>query len=255
MPFIDVKGLKTFYESKGRGKPLLLIHGAGGSSGYWGVQLSKLSRNFMVIAIDLPGHGKSDHLKERASIQQYAEHVAVFMKQVRLDRAFVLGHSMGGAVAQELAIERPELVEKLIIVDSGARFPGQGGFADRVRSQGAEFGIQILNMLLSEKTVSDQKKMAFVMKHLMQSPSFDINILADDFQAVAGVDLGKRLSEIAAPTLIIHGADDLLPLSMAQFLQQSIKGSKLEVISDSGHMPMLEQPEKFNEAILKFLRG
>jgi pimeloyl-ACP methyl ester carboxylesterase len=96
--------------------------------------------------------------------------------------------------------------------------------------------------------------MASVIRQISQNPTYDISVLGDDLEAVAAEDLRERLGEIRSPTLIIHGADDPIPLAMAEYLRDNIKGSKLEVIPDSGHMPMLEQPELFNKVLLRFLR-
>nr|MDO8082157.1 alpha/beta hydrolase [Candidatus Freyarchaeota archaeon] len=253
MPLVNVNGLKTFYESRGKGRPLILIHGAGGSSEYWSIQLSELSKKLRVIAIDLPGHGKSERLKERVSIERYAEHVAGFVKQIKLDQAVILGHSMGGLVVQQLALKHPELIEKLIIVDSAAKFPGSGPpeFADRVRNQ-PETLSELLPMFFSKKTLSEGN-LASILKHLQPSSVFDPNVLADDFEAAGAVDFREKIKGIAVPTLIIVGAEDILPLSLSQFLHENIKESEIEIIPDAGHLPMLEKPDEFNRAILMFL--
>jgi len=251
MPFLSVNGLKTCYESKGKGRTLILIHGAGGMSSYWANQLSELSKNSRVIAIDLPGHGKSQRMKEKPTIERYVEHVVGFMKQINLGKAVIAGHSMGGVVVQQLALENPELVEKLIIIDSGAKFPDQGNFPDLIRDNPEAAGIELLNRLLSPKTLAEGK-LSSIMEYFQVGADFDLSILANDFEAVGAVDLRARLKEIAVPTLIIAGADDMIA-SLSLFLHENIKGSKLEMIPDAGHMPMLEQPELFNKVILSFV--
>ena len=254
MPVVEIDGLKTYYESKGKGRPLILVHGAGGSSGYWGAQLSELSKELRVTAIDLPGHGRSERPRWKPTIGLYAEHVAGFMKQLEIPSAAILGHSMGGLVVQKLTIDHAKQVVKLIIVDSGAKLVERGALPHDFNTQQAEIGMQILTRVLSQKTLSDKKKMAFVIKQISRNLTYDIGVLGRDLEAVANEDLRERLREISSPTLIIHGADDPIPLAMAEYLRDNIKGSKLEVIPDSGHMPMLEQPERFNEALLRFLR-
>lgn len=257
MPFVSVNGLKTFYEAKGEGRPLVLIHGAGATNSYWGIQLSELSKKLRVIAIDLPGHGKSERLKEKVSIERYAEHVAGFIKQIKLDHAVILGHSMGGLIVQQLALKHPELIEKLIIVDSSAHFPTvppkyAERFRDTSRNQLEVLSREILSSIFSKKTLA-KGNLASMLKYLQPDSVYDPNILVNDFEAGRGVDLRDRLKEITIPTLIIAGADSLIPISMAQFLHENIKGSVLEIIPDAGHMPMLEKPEEFNEAILRFI--
>jgi pimeloyl-ACP methyl ester carboxylesterase len=253
MPFISINGLKTFYESKGKGKPLILIHGAGGSSGYWDIQLSELSKKLRVIAIDLPGHGKSECLKEKVTIERYSEHVAGMLKQGQLDEATVVGHSMGGLVVQQLVLKHPELVKKIVIVDSAAKFPGQSGLPDLIRSHPEVLGTQFLSYFFSPETISKGKLASMI--PLLKSSGFNINVMADDFEAVAAVDLRERLREIAVPTLIIVGSDDFGLLSASRLLHEKIRSSKLEIIPRAGHMVMIEQPDEFNKALLMFVQS
>nr|MDO8082156.1 alpha/beta hydrolase [Candidatus Freyarchaeota archaeon] len=263
MPLVNVNGLKTFYESKGEGKSLLLVHGAGGTSLYWGIQLSELSKKLRVIAIDLPRHGKSEPLKEKATIERYADHVAGFMKQIKLSRAIIAGHSMGGLIVQHLALKRPELFEKLIIVDSTASFPdpardpNQSATLEAIRNsylnkQPAELSKAIISRLFSKKTL-EKGHLSSIMKYLPTDSVYDPSIWFTDFEAGRGADLREKIKDINIPTLIIAGADSMLHVSMSQFLHENIKGSVLEVIPDAGHMLMLEKPEEFNEAILRFI--
>ncbi len=262
MPLVDVNGLKTFYESKGKGKTLLFVHGAGGTSLYWGIQLSELSKKFRVIAIDLPGHGKTDRLKEKATIERYADHVAGFMKQIKLSHTIIAGHSMGGLVVQQLALKRPELFEKLIIVDSTANFPdptsnlNQSATMESLRNAYTKESAEVLakaimSRLFSKKTL--EKGLSPILKYLPTESVYDTSIWLRDFEAGRGVDLRGKVKDINIPTLIIAGADSMLPNSMSQFLHENIKGSMLEIIPDAGHMIMLEKPDEFNQAILSFI--
>jgi 3-oxoadipate enol-lactonase len=243
--------LKTFYESRGKGRTLLLIHGAGGMSSYWANQLSELSRKLRVIAIDLPGHGSSERMKEKPTIQWYVKHVVEFMKQIGVMKGVIAGHSMGGVIVQLLALEHPELVERLIIIDSSAKFQNLGNLPDRIRDNPMEAGLQLLNTLLSPKTLAEGD-LSSLMKYFKVDSDFDPSILADDFDALNGIDLTRRIKEIKVPTLIVSGTDDMLAPS-SKFLYENIKGSILEMISEAGHMPMLEQPERFNKIILDFI--
>ncbi|MEM2136315.1 MAG: alpha/beta hydrolase [Candidatus Jordarchaeaceae archaeon] len=263
MPFVSVNGLNTFYESRGKGRTLILVHGAGGTSQYWGLQLSELSKRLRVIAIDLPGHGKSERLKEKATTEMYADHLAGFMKQIKLDHAIIAGHSLGGLIVQQLALKRPELFEKLIIVDSAARFPdptrvsNQSGGSEALRNfflnQPPEvLSRAIISRLFSKKTI-EKGGLSPILKYLPTDSVYDPSIWLNDFEAGRGVDLREKIKEINIPTLIIAGADSLIPISMAQLLHENIKGSVLEIIPDAGHMLMLEKPDQFNQAVLRFV--
>lgn len=255
MPFTSVNGLKTFYEAKGEGKPLILVHGAGGASTYWFNQLSGLSSKLRVIAIDLPGHGKSEPLKGKPTIEQYAEHVESFIKEMKLSKVALLGHSMGGLVVQQIALKHPEILERLVIVDSSAKFPGRSGSTDLFH-RGASFDVNtIASSLFSQKTLR-KTDAASLMKQITQgmTPDFALSVLMRDFELGGTADFTGRLKAINIPTLIVHGADDILPISLANYLHENIKGSKLEIIPDAGHMVMMEKPDEFNNAILRFIK-
>lgn len=252
MPFAMVNGSRTYYESIGKGRTLLLIHGAGSDSRIWVNQLSGLSNKLRVVAIDLPGHGKSEPLKQNGIIELYADHIASFMKEIRLDKAVIAGISMGGLIVQQLYLKYPQLFEKLVIVDSAAKISVPQVVLDLYRNQ-FEFAVKQLTPLsFSKKTLKTNPTM--VQRHVQEDLQTNPKVGADDYEAVSKVDFTTTVDRIKTPTLIIEGADDLLiPMSSAQFLHEKIKGSKLEIIPDGGHVNMLEKPDEFNRVLLKFI--
>jgi pimeloyl-ACP methyl ester carboxylesterase len=222
-------------------------------SSYWVNQLSELSKKLRVTAIDLPGHGESERMKEKPTIEGYVKHVVSFLKQINVARALIAGHSMGGLVVQLLALEHPEVVERLIIIDSSAKFQKLGDLQDHIRDNPMEAGLELLNRLLSPKMLAEEN-LSSLMKYFKVDANFDPSILADDFDALNEIDLTKRIREIKAPTLIVCGADDMLAPS-STILHDNIEGSTLVLIPEAAHMPMIEQPEKFNKIILDFIGG
>jgi pimeloyl-ACP methyl ester esterase len=256
MPSINVNGMQTFYEMKGKGRPLILVHGAGGSSSYWFNQISELSRKVKVIAVDLPGHGKSERLKREPTLELYAEHVANFLSQMKLGKVVMLGHSMGGLVAQQIALTHPSMLEKLIIVDSSAKFAVQDNNVNYMRGQADFNPIEFASRFFSPKTLRKENVISLLQQMTQgMTETFDPDVLADDFELTGKVDLRKRLKEITIPTLIVHGADDIVPLQSAQYLHENIKGSLLEIVPDAGHLVMIEKPDEFNKIILKFVEA
>jgi 3-oxoadipate enol-lactonase len=252
MSFIKVNGLKTFYEDKGKGKPLLLIHGASSGTRIWVNQLAGLSKSLRVIAIDLPGHGKTDPLNERGTVERYADHVASFMKQIGLSKAAVGGTSMGGLVAQQLCLKYPELVEKLIIVDSAAKIPITKEVLDLYRNQFESTQKLLSEISFSKKTLKNNP--ALVQQHIQDDLKTDRKVATDDYEATGEADFTTQLGKIRVPTLIIMGADDLaITPAMAQFLHEHIKGSELAEIPDAGHVNMIEKPDEFNKIVLRFI--
>jgi pimeloyl-ACP methyl ester carboxylesterase len=256
MPFASVNGLKTFYEARGEGRPLILVHGAGGASTYWFNQFSGLSGELRVIAIDLPGHGKSEPLKGKPSIEQYANHVDDFVREMKLGKVVLLGHSMGGLVVQQIALKHPEILEKLVIVDSSAKFPGRSGSTGSYRRGGSIDVNAIASSLFSQKTLGKTDATS-LMRQITQgmAPDFALSVLMRDFELAGTADFTGRLKAISVPTLIVHGADDIIPTSSAKFLHENIKGSRLEIIPDAGHMVMMEKPDEFNAAVMRFVKA
>jgi pimeloyl-ACP methyl ester carboxylesterase len=252
MPFANVSGLKTFYEDAGKGKPLLLVHGACSSTRIWVNQLVGLSKKMRVIAIDLPGHGKTEPLNSKGTIERYADHVASFMKEIGLKKAAIGGTSMGGLVIQQLYLKYPHLVEKLILHDTAAKIPTPPGVLELYRSQFESTQKLLSEISFSKKTMKTNP--ALVKQHVQDDLKTDRKAATDDYEATAEVDFTGKLGKISVPTLIIMGADDLLiTASMAQFLHENIKGSKLDVIPDAGHVNMIEKPDEFNKIILSFM--
>jgi pimeloyl-ACP methyl ester carboxylesterase len=253
MPFKSVNGLKTFYEERGRGKLLFLVHGAGGTSAYWFNELAHLSEKLRVVAVDLPGHGKSERMKRKPTIELYAEHVANLVNQIKLGKIVLLGHSMGGLVAQQIALEHSTILEKLIIVDSSANFPIQHNYTNHMR-KGDFNPIEFVSRFFSPKTLK-KTNIVSLMQQMTQgmTDNYDPNVIADDFELTGKVDLRGRLKDITTPTLIVHGADDVIPLPSAQYLHENIKGSQLKIIPDAGHLVMIEKPNEFNKIILEFI--
>jgi pimeloyl-ACP methyl ester carboxylesterase len=256
MPSIIINGLNTFYESRGKGKPLVLVHGAGGSSTYWFNQLSELSKGLRVIAVDLPGHGKSDPLKGWPTVEEYAEHAVAFIKGLKLRKVTLLGHSMGGWIVQLIALEHPKILEKLVIVDSSASFPPRTGNTDSFRRAAAMDANALAASLFSQKTLrkTDASSLLKQVRGDMD-PVSALNVLLRDFELRGTNDFSGRLKEISVPTLIVHGADDMIPVSLADYLHENIKGSKLEIIPDAGHMVMMEKPAEFNDAVMRFINA
>jgi pimeloyl-ACP methyl ester carboxylesterase len=252
MPFEKVNGLKTFYEDRGKGKPLILIHGACSSTRIWVNQLAGLSNKLRVIAIDLPGHGKTETPNGKGTILLYADHVASFIGKIGLDKATIGGTSMGGLVAQQLCLKYSQLVEKLIIHDSAAKIPVPKAALDLYRSQFESTQKLLSEISFSKKTMKANP--ALVQQHVQEDLKTDRKIATDDYEATGEVDFTNEIGKIIVPTLIVRGGDDLMiTVSMAQFLHKNIKGSKLEVIPDAGHVNMIERPDEFNKIILKFM--
>ncbi len=263
MPTLPVDGVPIHYEETGSGHPILcLIHGAGGNALSWIRQLEGLAGAARVIAIDLPGHGQSGGAPTRptppawvparvpgSSIDGYATAVGAFVERAGLGRVVLGGHSMGGAISQTLALARPDLIDGLILLGTGARLRVLPVAFERLRADYAE-GCAFLNSFAFSPGAAEGLREGARVSMLMNRPEVTIG----DFTACNSFDLMDRIGGIKAPTLVICGLDDqLTPPKYSEFLAQRIPQARLTLVEQAGHYVHLEQPEIVNAQIRQFL--
>jgi len=248
MPFINVKGTSIHYyqhptDNVNPGS-LLFIHGSGGSSEVWHHQMN-LDRN--IYALDLPGHGQSEGTA-MSSIKEAADFVAHFLAEVQLPQPlYLIGHSMGSAIAITCALHYPEILDGIILMGAGQRMKVMPAFLDNL-SQGRN-DPDFIRMGFSPQapeTIVEERVKAFA--------DVPPPVLYADFSACNNFDVSQEVEKIMLPTLIIVGADDkFIPPKLSQYLSNNIKNNRLEIIPDCGHFLMLEKPEVLNRLILEFI--
>jgi pimeloyl-ACP methyl ester carboxylesterase len=250
MPKVTVADQDVFYVRRASDETegsLLFVHGAGGTHRHWGQQLAGL-RGANRYALDLPGHGRSTG-PGRTSIKGYAEVILQFMEALGLSPVTLVGHSMGGAIAQYLALNHPAHVEGLVLVGSGARLRVLPSLLEGLLQ---DFPATVEAML--GWAYSSQTPIGVVRLGQEEWLENDPQVVHDDFAACDAFDVMGRLEEIRCPTLVLCGEDDkLTPAKYAHYLRDNIPGATLVVIPQAGHMVMVEQPEAVNQAIKEFL--
>jgi len=251
MPHVEVNNEPLFYTiSRGtEGAPsLVLIHGAGGSHLHWPAELRRLPEA-TVYTLDLPGHGRSEG-RGCDTVSGYAEIVAAFLDVVGVERAVVVGHSMGGAIAQALALDFANRVSGLVLVATGARLRVAPAILEGIQTN-FEGAVD----LITRFAWSPEAPLALLEPGRQALLETGPDVLLGDFIACDRFDVMERLREIEAPTLVIAGsADALTPVKYAHFLARSIIGACLVVIEGAGHMVMLEQAAEVGKAVQKFLK-
>jgi pimeloyl-ACP methyl ester carboxylesterase len=265
-----LKRYTLFYGEAGTGSPLLLIHGYGAGLWVWEKQIEVLSQHHRVLALDLVGHGFSDRPRISYTPDAYVDCVRDFMDRLGLEKAVLIGNSMGGGIAWAMAVLFPERVDKLILIDSvppdvlGAvrnesfrtliamnrvPFLAQWIIASRSRRSLR----QVLRECLSDRTLIREAilRRQYDLLRIKGTTWVLYSTLA---HAEEGLKFRDRLREIVCPTLLIWGEEDqVLPCSVGEALHEMIPGSVLRVIPKSGHIPMWESPEKVNPLLLSFL--
>jgi pimeloyl-ACP methyl ester carboxylesterase len=241
-----------YFESKNQDNDqpyIVLIHGAGGTHLHWPYNLRRLN-NHRVLALDLPGHGKSDGIGEQ-SIDRYADAVATWLAELGVKSATIVGHSMGGAIAQSLALNHSNLVESLVLVATGAQLPVNLDLLEKVSKPGTTPAAldMIIKWSFSKETSPKLRQTA-----RRQMDTIRPTVIYGDFIACSRFDTSLELGRIQAPTLVLCGeADKMTPLRFSKQLEENIPDARLVTIPDAGHMVMLEQPEAIAAAIGKFL--
>jgi pimeloyl-ACP methyl ester carboxylesterase len=249
MPAVSVRGIPIHYDVTGGGpRTCLFVHGAGGSGSVWIRQLEGLAETARVLALDLPGHGQSGG-DGCARIDDYAAAVQGFLEVAKLGKVVLGGHSMGGGVAQAVALAHPELLDGLILVGTGARLRVLPKIFELLEKDYPE-GVQFINDLaLSPSTMQALKDAVRV-----QTLETRQQVTIGDFTACNAFDVMERIRTLGVPTLVVVGRDDqLTPLRYSEFLARAIPGARLVIAERAGHYVHLEQPDLVNRAIRDFL--
>ncbi|MGH7428374.1 MAG: alpha/beta fold hydrolase [Candidatus Methylomirabilaceae bacterium] len=228
---------------------LVLIHGSGCTADSWRYQVTDLSREFEVVAPDLPGHGASGSEGD-PSIERYASTVAALVQRLATRRVFLVGHSMGGAVALQVALDRPDLLNGLVLIATSAYLDTMALTPEILLWAIAALPHKFKAMFFSNQ-VSDEA-LAIARADVRRC---SLETVLGDFSASRGFDVRSRLKRVGLPSLILCGADDLItPVRHSKRLHKEIAGSVLAVIEKAGHMLPLESPQRVNAAIREFTR-
>ncbi|HEU5395055.1 MAG TPA: alpha/beta fold hydrolase [Candidatus Methylomirabilis sp.] len=229
---------------------LLLIHGTGGNAASWTYQLRGLRDAASPMAVDLPGHGISGRIAS-PSIPGYAAAVAETMARLAPGRFFVAGHSLGGAVALELALRYPRRVRGLILIATGAHFPALAATPNMFLLPAAVAPGKFRDLFLGEGVSAEA--LALARAAVAGCPP---DIIRADIGAAKAFDVRSALSGLRRPALILCGTEDhITPPRYAAWLREGLADGELVLIQGAGHMLPLERPEQVNAALARFLRG
>ena len=230
--------------------PVILIHGAGGHQLYWPPQIRRLPGE-RIFAIDLPGHGKSSGVGHH-TIRDYSGSIINFMDALHLNRAALVGHSMGGAVALEIAIRLPNRVLGLALIGSAAHLHVSPALLHNAGDPAKE--AEAVNMVIrysfAPETSERLKELAG--QRMLEARSA---LLYGDLLACDAFDAGEHVAGISVPTLVIFGSEDkMVQPGAGRVLADEIRGARVEVVPHAGHMVMLEQPERVAALLSEFLQ-
>jgi pimeloyl-ACP methyl ester carboxylesterase len=284
--FLDVGSLRVHHMQGGRGTPVIFVHGLG-SSGYmeWRRNLETVAERHRVLAPDLPGYGRTDKPRVRYTIPYFARFIRSYMEESGLRSAALIGASLGGRVALEVALEEPKRVRKLVLVNTlglgrpqvrmaqiayglvtiprvGEAVMGLARdaltwaprtvvrrFAARYSGTGGD-----LALTMDDGYLSDLREM-YALEGYRSAYLSTVRSLVNPRAIFGGHhDVTRRLNELKIPVQLIWGANDpLFPLAHAERARSMIERASLAVIDGAGHMPQAERPEEFNRVLHRFL--
>jgi len=257
MPMITLNGLEVFYEARGSGEPVLLVHGLGSSTEDWEPQVNALRREFTVVAYDVRGHGRTAKPAGAYSVSQFAADAAALISALKLGPVHVVGLSMGGMIAFQLAADHPELVRSLVIVNSGPEmvlrtFKEKLGIVQR-RLIVRLMGMRKMGKVLAEKLLPGAEHQARRGIFADRWARNDSGAYLRALSALVGWSVTAKLPAIRQPVLVVAADQDYTSVAWKQWYTSLMPNATLAVIPESRHMMPIERPQLFHEALLPFL--
>ncbi|HLF88560.1 MAG TPA: alpha/beta hydrolase [Anaerolineales bacterium] len=250
--------IDMYFEITGEGEPILFLHGLGSSVRDWESQIGYFSRHYQVIVVDVRGHGKTDKPPGPYSIPLFARDVSALLKALETGPAHVVGISMGGMVGFQLAVDAPEIVKSLAVVNSGPEMVVRT-FKERlqvwqrfliVRLVGMRKMGEVLSGRLFPKPEQERLRTTFIERWAENDP----RAYRDSLRAIVGWSVSAHLEKIACPVLVIAADQDYTPVEAKASYLKRLKQGEMVVIDDSRHATPVERPDEFNEVLMGFLK-
>jgi pimeloyl-ACP methyl ester carboxylesterase len=246
------------YLEAGTGPTVILLHGLGGSTQNWMYNIGPLSQQYRVIVLDQIGFGRSARPAINYRVRTYVDFLEQFYQTLNIERATLVGNSMGGWIAAIFATSFPEKVDRLVLADATGYAPPPGfdykslyGLNPSTRE-----GMKLMvgKVFFNKAFTTDAMINQFMAQRMTAGDGYTINSLIES--VIRGEDFleSKQLQQIKAPTLIVWGREDgLTLLAEGERLKKDIPNSKLVVFDQCGHFPQIEKAAEFNAAVLEFL--
>jgi aminoacrylate hydrolase len=259
MPRISIGDCQLYYERQGHGFPVLFASGLGGHASFWREQVPAFARSFDVVAHDMRGVGQSDALRMAYTVEGNAADMIALMDALRIERAHVIGHATGSAVAQVLAIEHPERLASVVLSAGWAR---QDPYLRRIynlrRELLTQLGpaayVQASTLMLYPASWIAKNNEALRQMESQQLAGFKPEIVLSRIDALLAFDRAADLPRVKTPALVIAAEDDFVnPSYLSDELARLIPGAEAKFFSQGGHCFMQVSPREFNQAVMPFL--
>jgi pimeloyl-ACP methyl ester carboxylesterase len=255
---VRVNDVDLYCEIVGAGEPLLFIHGLGSCADDWKPQIDEFRTRYRTIACDLRGHGRSSKPRAPYSIEQFARDVESLLRELEIEAAHVVGISLGGMVAFQLAVDAPERVRSLTIVNSGPAVPA-ATFKQRlplyIRLVYAHvFGMRTMARAIATRLFPKPDQTSLQRAFIARLIANDKRCYLASLRAIfAGWSVAERLRDIGCPVLVLASDQDYTPVALKQAYATRLSNASVVVVADARHALPMEKPREFNEALETFL--
>ena len=257
MGVLRVEGARLYYQQAGVGEPLVLLHGLGASSADWEYQVPVLSRHFQVIVPDFRGHGASDRAGDY-SVPRFAQDTWRLLDRLNVRAPVLVGHSMGGAVAMQMALDRPGAVPRLVLANTLPSFladtPGKRAMLWlRLLLMGL-LGPRRMSEIMTRRLYPHPHQAKLRAKMARRNARNDRNVYLSTIRALTRWSVRDRLGELAMPVLVIASEHDYFEGPEVLRFLAALPDGRLRTFAGARHGLPLERPGPFNEAVLEFLQ-
>jgi len=259
MPYIKIDNVTLHYETRGHGNPLILLNGLGMSVADWKKQAAFFSRNHMVITLDFRGQGSSDKPPGPYSIPLFSADAAHLLRSFKAWPADVIGLSMGGMVAFQMAVSYPELVKSMVLVNSGPEFKLRTA-AQKFEFLKQIFIVQIFGMrnaaqVLANRLFPEKGQEAMRREMIGRWSNNDKKAYINSILALKDWSVLEHIGKICCPTLVVAADQDYSSISYKEYYVRKMADAGLTVILNSRHATPMDQPEAFNKVVEDFIRN
>jgi pimeloyl-ACP methyl ester carboxylesterase len=257
MPIEKINGIDVHYETQGSGEPLLFIHGLGSSARDWHLQVDHFSSSYRVISYDVRGHGASEKPPAPYSMQLFADDARALLEHLDIKWAHIVGISMGGMIAFQMAVDHPSAVRSMVIVNAGPELKPRS-MRERLQIWQRVLIVRFLGMRSMAKVVAPRlfpgpSHRALRSQFIERWSANDKRAYLASMRAIVGWGVMEQLSKISAPTLFVAADHDYTPVELKGSYVSELPNARLEVIEDSRHATSLERPDELNRILEEFL--
>ena len=259
MPITDNRGVRITWESHGSGDPVLFLHGLGGGLLDWEPQLPAFSSRYRVLRLDVRGHGSSDKPRGKYEVEEFTSDAIAVLRAAGVERTHVIGLSMGGMIALQLAVDAPAMVRSLVLVNTGPEVKAENA-AERfalwqrrllTRFMSMEKFADILGGRLFPEPGQEAMRAEFHRRWAANDPA----AYRQSYLALLRWSVADRIHAIRAPTLVVHAELDYTTYERKERWAKKIPGARMATIQGGRHAVSMDHAAEFNALILEFLRS